>query len=45
MLICDIEKNVKKRIRISIEEHRGHKYCPLSNTAKEGMTADSFLPS
>jgi hypothetical protein len=26
MLICDIEKNMKERIRISIEEYRGSRF-------------------
>jgi hypothetical protein len=26
MLICDIEKNQKERIRVSIEEYKGHKF-------------------
>jgi hypothetical protein len=27
MLICDIEKNMKERIRVSIEEYRGSRFA------------------
>jgi len=29
MLIAEIEKNLKERIRVSIEEYRGHKFIDL----------------
>lgn len=29
MLIAEIQKNLKERIRVSIEEYRGHKFIDL----------------